>query len=104
MLAYRERRKMIAPESTKTKRAREKLLRQWKEQDSLITPQALADTIDKIYKWIAVNASHRVAIKKALSLFDQGENAAVLSGKVQQLASKIQVEMTKAFVHSESGQ
>lgn len=83
---------MIAPESKKTKRAREKLRRQWEEQDRLITPQALADTIDKIYKWIAANASHRISIKKDLRLFDQGLNAAELSNKVQNLAKKIQTE------------
>lgn len=90
MLSYRERRKSIAPESTKTKRAREKLRKQWEKQDQLITPQALADATDKIYKWIAANASHRESIKKDLRLFDQGQNAAVLSNKVQQLAKKIQ--------------
>lgn len=99
-----EKKKRIAPESIKTKRAREKLLRQWEEQDLLITESALADTVDKIHKWIASNATHRVQLKeKDIRLFDQNQNAAVLSRKVTQFAQKIRDDMSalgKAFDHS----
>ncbi len=85
-----EKKKRIAPESIKTKRAREKLRKQWEEQDLLITETALADTIDKIHKWIAANATQRVPLReKDICLFDQNQNAAALSRKVQQFAQKI---------------
>lgn len=96
-----DRRRGIAPESAKTKRAREKLRKQWEAQDRLITAAALADTVDKIHKWIAANATHRVHLKeKDIRLFDQNQNAAVLSRKVQQFAQKLNEDMLvfgKAF-------
>lgn len=89
-----DKRKRIAPESVKTKRAREKLRKQWEHQDKFITPAALADTVDKIHKWIAANATHRVHLKeKDIRLFDQNQNAAVLSQKVQQFAQKLNEDM-----------
>ena len=91
-----EKRRRIAPESTKTKRARDKLRKQWEEQDSLITPSALAETVDKIHKWIAANAAHRIPLKeKDIRLFDQNQNAAVLSRKVQLFAQKLRESLEK---------
>ena len=82
--------KPLAQESVKTKRAREKLRKQWEAQDQLITPAALADTVDKIHQWIASNAVHRVQVKeKTIRLFDQNQNAAALSVKVRQFAAKL---------------
>ncbi len=90
MQSKQEKRSRIAPESIKTKRAREKLRKQWEDQDLLITESALADTIDKIHKWIAANAMNRVRLKeKDLRLFDQNQNAAVLSQKVQLFAKRL---------------
>jgi len=89
-----DKKKRIAPESVKTKRAREKLRKQWAQQDQLITAAALSDTVDKIHKWIAANATHRVHLKeKEIRLFDQNKNAAVLSQKVQQFAQKLKEDM-----------
>ncbi len=90
MQSKRESRKKIAPESLKTKRAREKLRKQWEAQDLLITKPALMDTIDKIHKWIASNASDRVLLrKKDIRLFDQNQNAASLSLKVERFAKEL---------------
>jgi hypothetical protein len=90
MQSSQEKRSRIAPESIKTKRAREKLRKQWNDQDLLITESALADTVDKIHKWIAANAVNRVRLKeKDIRLFDQNQNAAVLSQKVQQFAKRL---------------
>ena len=89
-----ENRKRLAPESLKTKKAREKLRKQWQQQDLLITEGALIETIDKIHRWIAANAGHRISLKeKDIRLFDQNQNAAALSRKVQQFAKKLSVEM-----------
>ena len=84
----------IAPESIKTKRAREKLRKQWEEQSQLITEAALEETGDKIRKWIAANAPNRVPLKeKSIRLFDQNQNAATLSQKVQSFAKKLVAAM-----------
>lgn len=85
-----DKKRRIAPESSRTKRAREKLRQQWTETDSMITEAALADTVAKIHHWIAANAAHRVSLRnKEICLFDQNQNAAALSRKVQQIAQKI---------------
>lgn len=89
---FRER--PIAPESPKTKRAREKLVKQWEAEKELITPKALEETIDKIHKWIADNAKHRTQIKKqSIKLFNQNKDAALISKKVQLFADKLKVDM-----------
>lgn len=99
MEAVMQKRKRIAPESLKTRRAREKLRKQWEEQDQLFTKEALAETIDKIHKWIAANAVYRVPLKnKTISLFDQNQNAALLSKRVQQFAKKIELDMELVFL------
>jgi hypothetical protein len=93
-----QRRKSIAPESNKTRRAREKLREQIKKQESLITPQALADTINKIQKWIAANAAYRTSLreKKDIRLFDQNQNAATTSKRIQELEQKLKTEFFNA--------
>jgi len=84
----------IAPESLKTRRAREKLLKKWETEKELFTPKAIEETVDKIHKWIADNAKHRIQIKeKSIKLFNQNQNAALISKKVQQFAEKLQEDM-----------
>lgn len=85
--------KPLAPESLKTRRAREKLLKQWEEEKQQITPKAIADTTNKIRKWIADNAKHRVPIKEKIELFNRNQNAADLSRKVQLFADKLKENM-----------
>ena len=86
-----DKKKRIAPESEKMRKVREKIRKQWAKEDSLITKIALADTVDKIHQWIAANACNRVTLKKKeICLFDQNQNAAALSRKVQLIAQKIQ--------------
>lgn len=82
--------KQLAKESKKTARAREKLRRQWKESENQITEADIQKTIAKIHHWIAANAAHRVPLKnKEICLFDQNQNAAALSRKVQAIARQI---------------
>lgn len=88
----------IAPESSKTKKAREKLLKQWNAEKEQFTPKALEETVDKIHKWIADNAKHRVPIKeKSIRLFNQNKDAAAISKKVEQIAEKLKVDMLQIF-------
>lgn len=86
--------KSLAPESTKTRRAREKILKAWAEEQAQITPQALKRTVDTIHKWIADNAKDRTQIKgKSITLFNQNQNAAAISSKVHGIAERLQADM-----------
>ena len=88
-----QKKKRIVPESEKTQKVREKIRKQWEKENSLITALSLAETIDKIHDWIAANAMNRVSLRnKEIRLFDQNQNAAALSRKVQLIAQKIQAE------------
>lgn len=88
-----DKKKRIAPESSKTVRAREKLREHWAKQDQLITAGALAATVEKIHQWIASNSMHRIVLKnKEIRLFDQNQNAASLSRKIQSIAKKISMD------------
>lgn len=80
----------IAPESIKTKRAREKLGKQWERQDRQVTKAALKGSVEKIHQWIASHAGARVRLKgKEIRLFDENQNAAPLSQKIQRLAKTL---------------
>jgi hypothetical protein len=81
--------KKLAPESPKTKRAREKILKEWEKRDFLIKESNLADTIEKMHKWIAANKGNRVTLKKEIRLFDQNQNAVPSSKKVQDFAKSL---------------
>jgi hypothetical protein len=88
----------IAPESQKTRKAREKLLKQWDAEKKQFTPKAIEETVDKIHKWIADNAKHRVPIKeKSIRLFNQNKDAAAISKKVGQIAEKLKVDIQQIF-------
>lgn len=89
----KERRKLIAEESPKTRKAREKLKKQFDAFEKKITPQALEKKAIEIQRWIARHASGRIALKtKSISLFDENQNAAGLSQRVGQLADQIKRE------------
>jgi hypothetical protein len=92
--SFRE--KPLAPESLKTRRAREKLLKAWEAEKNLFTAKAIEETVDKIHKWIADNAKYRVPIKeKNIKLFNQNQNAAAISKKVQGIADKLKADMAQ---------
>jgi hypothetical protein len=89
----KEKRRLIAEESPKTRKAREKLKKQLNALEKKITPQALERKTIEIQRWIARHASSRVALKtKSISLFDENQNAACLSQRVGQLADQIKKE------------
>lgn len=99
----KERRKLIAEESPKTRKAREKLRRQLDALEKKVTPQALEKKAIEIQRWIARHASNRVALKtKSISLFDENQNAAGLSQRVSVLADQIKKDFSTGS--SEEGQ
>ncbi len=80
----------VAEESSGTKRAREKLKRQFALLDQQITKEALAQSREKIHEAISRRAGERVLLKdKNISLFDENEHAAMGSKKVLQIMNEI---------------
>ena len=89
-----EKKKEIAEESYKTRKAREKLRKMLEEHQSKITPQALEKKTIEIQRWIARHASTRVVLRnKSISLFDENQNAAKLSQKVAVFAEQIKKDI-----------
>lgn len=86
--------KHIAPESAKTRKAREKLKKHWSDLEKQITPEALQEKTDEIHRWIARHAHQRIHLKnKNISLFDENQNAAKISLRVKMIAQKLSDEV-----------
>lgn len=82
--------KQIAEESHKTRKAREKLRQKLLEIDAKITPEALQEKTMEMHRWIARHASNRITLKeKSISLFDENQNAAKLSQRIAKIAQKL---------------
>lgn len=89
-----EKKKEIAEESYKTRKAREKLRKMLEEHQSKITPQALEEKTIEIQRRIARHASNRVVLRnKSISLFDENQNAAQLSQKIAVLAEQMKKDI-----------
>src|ERR1700722_10735202 len=83
MCSSLDKKKQIAEESLKTRKAREKLKKQLEANDKKITPQALEKKSIEIHRWIARHAHNRVVLKsKSISLFDENQNTADISNRV----------------------
>lgn len=98
--------KDIAEESLRTKKAREKLRKRLDALDQKITPQALKEKSIEIHRWIARHAEKRVVLKeKSISLFDENQNAAQLSQRIAKIAERISSEPSElvedSFIYRE---
>lgn len=93
----------LAPESLKTRRAREKLLKQWEAEKEHFTEKAIEETAEKIKKWIADNSKNRIQIKKdkSIKLFNHNHDSAEVSKKVQQLSERLKTD-TQHFLIGKS--
>lgn len=99
----KERKKTIAEESSKTRKAREKLKKQLDAVEKKITQQALERKSIEIHRWIARHAHHRVVLRsKTISLFDENQNTAKLSHRVASLADQIKVDITQPLAEGSS--
>jgi hypothetical protein len=93
-MASSEKKKTIAEESSKTRKAREKLKKQLVAFEKKITPQALERKTIEIHRWIARHASNRVVLRtKAISLFDENQNTAGISQRVSQIADQLKIDL-----------
>lgn len=82
--------KSLAEESQKTKKAREKLKKHLEMCDAKITKEALEKKILEIHRWISRHADNRIALKnKSISLFDENQNAADVSARIEGLAKRL---------------
>lgn len=89
----KSKKKEIADESHKLKRAREKLKRQLEASEHHFTEQALEQKAIEIQRWISRHADSRVSLKqKSIALFDENQNAAELSERVSKIALKLRGE------------
>lgn len=82
--------KALAEESAKTRKAREKLRKRLEAIDAKFTPAALKEKSIEIHRWIARHAESRIVLKaKSISLFDENQNAAKLSLRIAKIAEQL---------------
>lgn len=87
----------IVDESAKIKKSRNKLIKQLKKIDQLITQEALNKKALEIHNWIARHANYRIILKsKNISLFDENKNTAKLSKYVLETLNKLENNNSKA--------
>ena len=90
----KNRKKCPVDESVQVCKAREKLKKRLEAVEKKITAQALEKKSVEIHKWISKNASERVVLyTKNISLFDENQNTAKVSQRVNSIAAKIQGEI-----------
>ena len=87
-----------AKESDQVKKARDKLKKQFEEEQSRITPEALKEVQDKIYRWIERHSRERVNLREKnvelYTLFDGNEHPADSTSKfVERLRSQLRGEI-----------
>jgi hypothetical protein len=71
-----------AEESHRIKRAREKLEKQFAEEQEMVNPERLNAAMAQIYRWIERNSSERVNLKgKDIVLFDDNAHSASTTSK-----------------------
>jgi hypothetical protein len=85
----------IAKESDRIKRARQKLLARWNEEEKLISPEAIDEIKEKIKSQYHRNTAIRTRIEgeKPLSLFAQGKGVQMSAGpKVKAVMDRVKQE------------
>lgn len=86
--------KELAQESEKTKKAREKLCKQLAAIEQKITSKDLEKKNIEIHQWIARHARHRVVLKtKNISLFDENTNVAQMSRSIHNITERLHNQM-----------
>jgi hypothetical protein len=91
-------RRMIAKESDRIKRAREKLLARWDDEARFMNGEAIDEIKEKIKNQYHRNTSLRTRLsdegKKPLRLFAQGEGVQVSAGpRVKTIMERVRKEM-----------
>jgi hypothetical protein len=93
----KQKRRVIAKESDRIKRAREKLLAKWDNEARLISGEAIEEIKEKIKNQYHRNTSLRTRLSdnaKPLRLFAQGEGVQVSAGpRVKAIMERMRKEM-----------
>ena len=90
----------IAKESERIKRARQKLIARWSEEEKLISPEAIDEIKEKIKSQYHRNMGMRTRIEgeKPLSLFAQGKGVQTSVGpKVKAVMDKVKREFQQSL-------
>ena len=87
-----------AQESAQVRKARKKLEEQFREESSKVTPEALKNVQDKIYRWIERHSKDRVNLRDknvaVYTLFDGNQNPAkTVSKYIEHLRGQIHQEL-----------
>jgi len=86
-------RDVIAEESAKTQKVREKLKKHFEKLDRQVTQQELSRKVSEIHRWISRHAQQRISIKeKSFSLFDENQNTAQISQKIAALTLQLKTQ------------
>lgn len=89
----KNKRKQIAEESPKTKKAREKLKKHFADIEAKITKEALEQKTIEIHQRISRYADKRIVLReKSISLFDENQNAAKISQRISKIAEKLKAQ------------
>lgn len=89
----KDKKKELANESLKTRKAREKLQKRFELMDAHITKEAVEKKTHEIHRWISRHADRRVSLRdKSISLFDENQNAAAASLKIAKAIEELQKE------------
>ncbi len=88
--------KIIAEESAKTKKAREKLKQKLNRAEKKMTKQALEAKIREISQWIERHSADRISVEKDISLFDQNRNSAKMSRNIEKMAEELAIDLKNA--------
>lgn len=88
-----------APESDQVLKARKKLEEQIRIEKEMVTPEALREIQDKIYRWIERHSKERINLRERnvdlYGLFDSNQHPAKISSRfVQKLREEIAEEKT----------
>lgn len=90
---------VIAEESSKTKKAREKLKSKLDAAEKKLKNQPIEKSLGKksqeIAKWIERHSQDRLTVKKDISLFDQNRNSAKMSRNIEKRAEELASELKK---------
>jgi len=96
MIDEKTSKRRIAKESDRIKRARQKLLARWDQEQKLISPEAIDEIKEKIKSQYHRNTAIRTRItegEKPLSLFAQGKGVQMSAGpKVQAVMDRVKLE------------
>jgi predicted DNA-binding helix-hairpin-helix protein len=98
MVTIEENRRVVAEESERTKKAREKIQGQMERISARITPESLQKKSAEIQDWIARHSNIRETLKdKSITLFAENQNSASYSSRIDQIRKELGENLKDIF-------